>query len=66
MHKLAIAAIAALAFSIPAVSAMEIKGHPRTLAELEYCVKAYMNKKIKLPDGCKTIPHRVSDTIARR
>lgn len=61
MKKFAIAAIAALAFTAPALAdnAMMIGDYPTTLAEVEYCWKARMDKDITLPRGCKTLGERI-------
>lgn len=62
MHKIALVAIATLCFTAPALAGMEIKDYPRNAAELEYCAKTYMNSD-KVPEGCKTLGHRLTDKL---
>lgn len=54
MKKLAVIALLSVSITAPAY-AMQVKDYPRSLAELEYCVKAQMNKNIAVPEGCKTL-----------
>ena len=52
-------AAALLAFTAPAFAEINIGDYPRTAGEVEYCVKARMNKSIALPEGCKTLGERL-------
>lgn len=60
MKKLAIAVLLSASVTVPTY-AMEIKDYPRNVAELEYCVKAYLDKDIAVPEGCKPLWVRIAE-----
>ena len=59
MKKIVVAVLLSASITVPAY-AMEIKDYPRSLSELEYCAKAYMDKDIAVPEGCKPLWVRVA------
>lgn len=64
MKKLAVIALLSVSIIAPTY-AMEIKDYPRSLAQLEFCVKAQMNKKIAVPEGCRSVWERVVAKVSR-
>ncbi|MBU1176272.1 MAG: hypothetical protein KKH72_12780 [Alphaproteobacteria bacterium] len=65
MKKLAIAALLSVSITAPAF-AMEIKDYPRTAEEVEYCVKAQMDKDTAVPYGCMTLGQRILYKLANK
>ena len=63
MKKIVIAALISASITAPAF-AMEIKDYPRTADEVEYCMKAQMNKNIDIPYGCMTLAQRIVHKLA--
>lgn len=65
MKKLIIAAVAAVAFTAPALAAEANTAYPKTLQALEDCWKIQWSGE-EVPAECKTIGQRIRDRLASR
>lgn len=63
MKKLIIAAVAAAAFTAPAMAAEPNLEHPKSLQEYWDCVKIQFSGD-EVPDACKTVGQRLRDRLA--